>query len=121
MTFALESAMDMLAEKMGIDPLEFRRMNSLQPGQSKSTGSVVGAMALSRSSASHPAPLRAGQKEAAAFKDGPIKRGVGLACPLLRYRRSRETRPGWRWNSIPDDGVTIYAAQPIRAKGTIPC
>ena len=31
--FALESAIDMLAEKMGIDPLEFRRMNSLKPGQ----------------------------------------------------------------------------------------
>ena len=33
--FALESAVDMLAEKLGIDPLDFRRMNSLKPGQTK--------------------------------------------------------------------------------------
>ena len=33
------------------------------------------------------------KKEAAAFnEDGPIKRGVGIACPFLRHRRSR--RPG---------------------------
>ena len=36
--YALESAVDMLAEKMGIDPLEFRLMNSLKPGQPLSTG-----------------------------------------------------------------------------------
>ena len=39
--FALESAMDMLAEKVGMDSLEFRLMNSLKPGQPKSTGRVV--------------------------------------------------------------------------------
>jgi aldehyde oxidoreductase len=33
--------MDMLAEKIGMDPLEFRLINSLQPGQPKSTGRVV--------------------------------------------------------------------------------
>ena len=36
--YALECALDMLAHKMGIDPLEFRRRNSLLPGQTKSTG-----------------------------------------------------------------------------------
>ena len=39
--FALESAVDMLAEKMGIDPLEFRLKNALVPGQSVSTGAVM--------------------------------------------------------------------------------
>jgi len=39
--FALESAVDMLAEKLGIDPLEFRRMNSLKPGQTKATGMLL--------------------------------------------------------------------------------
>ena len=39
--FALESALDMLARKLGADPLEFRLLNSLQPGQSISTGQVV--------------------------------------------------------------------------------
>jgi len=31
-TFAIECAMDMLAEKTGIDPIEFRRINANQPG-----------------------------------------------------------------------------------------
>jgi len=31
-TFAIESSMDMLAEKAGIDPIEFRRINRNQPG-----------------------------------------------------------------------------------------
>ena len=39
--FGLECAVDMLAEKVGMDPFEFRLKNSLKPGQSKSTGRVV--------------------------------------------------------------------------------
>jgi len=39
--YALESAIDLLARKVGIDPLEFRKRNTLHPGQTKSTGAVV--------------------------------------------------------------------------------
>ncbi|MGD9213056.1 MAG: molybdopterin-dependent oxidoreductase, partial [Desulfobacteraceae bacterium] len=39
--FALESALDMLAEKLGMDPLDIRIKNSLEPGGSVSTGAVV--------------------------------------------------------------------------------
>jgi len=39
--FALESAMDMLADKLGIDPLELRLKNILVPGQSVSTGAIM--------------------------------------------------------------------------------
>jgi len=38
--YAVECAIDLLAEKMGIDPLEFRRRNSLRPGDTKATGHV---------------------------------------------------------------------------------
>ena len=41
MNFALESAIELLARKIAADPLEFRLANSLQPGQSTSTGQVV--------------------------------------------------------------------------------
>jgi len=40
-TMPWSQPIDMLAEKIGIDPLEFRRMNSLKPGQPKSTGRTV--------------------------------------------------------------------------------
>ncbi|NLC11353.1 MAG: molybdopterin-dependent oxidoreductase, partial [Firmicutes bacterium] len=39
--FALECAVNMLADKVGMDPLEFRILNSLKPGQTKSTGRKV--------------------------------------------------------------------------------
>jgi xanthine dehydrogenase molybdenum-binding subunit len=37
-TFAIESAMDMLAETAEIDPIEFRRINTNQPGETTSQG-----------------------------------------------------------------------------------
>jgi len=37
-TFAIESAMDMLAETAAIDPVEFRRINANQPGEITSQG-----------------------------------------------------------------------------------
>lgn len=108
-TFALESAMDMLAEKIGMDPLEFRRINSLQPGQSKSTGRVVRQWPFpGLCDALKPSYERA-RKEAAAFNGGPVKRGVGIsahsfgiAAPGDKARLAVELDP--------DDGVTIYAA-----------
>lgn len=39
--FAVESAMDMLAERLGIDPVELRRMNSLQVGSITNTGQLL--------------------------------------------------------------------------------
>ena len=39
--FALECAMDMLADKLNMDPFEFRLINSLHPGGTKSTGREV--------------------------------------------------------------------------------
>ena len=39
--FAVESMMDMLAEKLGIDPVELRRMNALRVGSVTNTGQVL--------------------------------------------------------------------------------
>ena len=39
--FAVESNMDMLAEKLGLDTVEFRRMNALDVGSETSTGQVL--------------------------------------------------------------------------------
>ncbi len=39
--FAVESAMDMLAEKLGIDPIELRRMNALREGSVTNTGQLL--------------------------------------------------------------------------------
>src|SRR5207245_11537265 len=39
--FAYESQMDQLAHEIGMDPLTFRRINYLQPGQSLPNGQVL--------------------------------------------------------------------------------
>jgi aldehyde oxidoreductase len=108
-TFALESAMDMLADELGIDPLEFRRMNSLKPGQSVSTGAVMEQWPFEGlCDAIQPHYDRA-KKEAAAFVDGPIKRGVGLACHAFGIAQPGDAATV-AVELDPDDGITIYAA-----------
>jgi aldehyde oxidoreductase len=77
--FALESAMDLLAAKLNMDPYEFRRINTLQPGQSMSTGHVAEEWAFSACLEKIGPIYKRARKEAEAFKAGPIRRGVGLA------------------------------------------
>jgi aldehyde oxidoreductase len=108
-TFALESAMDMLAEKMSIDPLEFRKMNSLKPGQTRPVGSPVTQWPFPElCDAIRPHYERAKQ-EAAAFKQGSLKRGVGIACHSFGIAEAGDVAD-LSVELDPDDGVTIYAA-----------
>jgi aldehyde oxidoreductase len=107
--FALESAIDMLADKMGIDPLEFRRMNSLQPGQSKSTGRVVEQWPFPELCEAIRPDYERARREAAAFEDGPVKRGVGLGTGAFGIAWPGDTARV-AVECDPDDGVTIYAA-----------
>ena len=77
--FALECAMEMLADKLGMDSFEFRLKNSLQPGQSKSTGRVVDLWPFPEvMKAVRPAYEKA-LKAAEPYKEGKIRRGVGIA------------------------------------------
>jgi len=109
--FALESAVDMLAEKAGIDPLEFRRMNSLQPGQTKATGMVAQEWPFPEvCDAIRPAYERA-KREAEEFnaRGGNIKRGVGIAAHSFGIGGAADSAK-LSIEIDPDDGVTIYAA-----------
>jgi aldehyde oxidoreductase len=109
--FALESVVDMLAEKLEIDPLEFRRMNSLKPGQTKSTGMVVSQWPfVELCDAIKPYYERA-TKDARSFnaKGGKLKHGVGIGVHSFSIGDAADV--GKLAIEIdPDDGVTIYAA-----------
>ncbi len=109
--FATESALDMLAEQIRMDPLEFRRMNSLKPGQSKATGMEVKEWSFVEvCDAIQPAYERA-KREAAAFnaKAGKIKRGVGIAAFSFGIGGAGDSAK-LSIELEPDDGITIYAA-----------
>jgi aldehyde oxidoreductase len=109
--FALESLIDMLAEKLGIDPLEFRKMNSMKPGQTRSTGAVVEQWEFPELCDAIKPQYEKAKKNAAEFnkKGGKIKRGVGIACHSFGIAEAGDQAS----NSVeinPDDTITIYAA-----------
>ena len=109
--FALESAMDMLAQKIGMDPLEFRRINSLKPGQPKSTGRVVEQWPFPELvEAIRPHYDRA-RKEAADFnrQGGPLRRGVGLGTGAFGIAWPGDTATV-AVELNPDGGLTVFAA-----------
>ena len=80
---ATEALMDMLAEQLGLDPLEFRLQNALRPGDATPTGQILGeGAALApclEALRPHWTRLRA---EAAALNaiPGPLRHGVGVAA-----------------------------------------
>jgi aldehyde oxidoreductase len=99
----------MLAEKAGIDQLEFRKINSLKPGQNMSNGIAAEQWPFPEvCDAIRPSYERA-KREAATFNDPVIKRGVGIACHSFGIAEPGDSSQV----SIelePDDGVTIYGA-----------
>ena len=80
--FTLECLVNMLAEKMGIDPLEFRLKNTLQPslGHSKSTGVVPREWPFPVVCEAIKPHYERAVEEAKKYKDGNIVRGVGIAA-----------------------------------------
>ncbi len=109
--FALESLMDMLAEKSGIDALEFRKRNALKPGQTRSTGAPIDQTSFPELCDDIRPHFERAKKDAAAFnkKGGKIKRGVGIACMSFGIAEAGDQSSNWV-EMNPDDTVTIYAA-----------
>ncbi len=110
--YAVECAIDMLAEKMGIDPLEFRRRNALKPGETKATGHVATEWPFpGLVDAIQPAyeTARAEAAHANAEASNGFRRGVGFGAAAFGI-----AMPGDKSMAAieldPDDGVTVYVA-----------
>jgi aldehyde oxidoreductase len=107
--FALESSIDLLADKAGIDRLEFRKLNSLQPGQSVSTGHVYDEWPFPELCDAIKDKYEEALKAADAYKGGTIRRGVGLGVHSFGI-----ASPGdgglVAVELDADDGITIYCA-----------
>ena len=110
-TFALESAMNMMAEKIGIDKLEFRRMNSLKVGQTKATGYEVKQWMYTEMCDLIKPHYERAKRDAAEFnkQGGPIRRGVGIAGHAFGIGETGDSATV-SVEIMPDDSYTIYAA-----------
>ncbi|MEX2099953.1 MAG: xanthine dehydrogenase family protein molybdopterin-binding subunit [Acidimicrobiia bacterium] len=80
--FAAESQMDVLAERLGIDPLELRRRNALEVGDETVTGHRLTASVGFREVLDKVAAASDWEKKRAAFAadTGTVRRGIGLAA-----------------------------------------
>lgn len=109
--YALECAVDMLADRLNMDKLEIRKLNSLKPGLTKATGHVVDQWHFAElCDAIKPVYDRAlAEADASNGAAGPLKRGIGLGAAAFGI-----AMPGDKSISAveleADDGVTVYAA-----------
>lgn len=107
--FALECSINMLAEEMKIDPLEFRLLNSLQPGQTKSTGNEVTEWPFPELCEAIRPHYERSCREAREFKNGVLRRGVGLAAGAFGIGGPGDQAVA-AVELDADGGLTIFAA-----------
>lgn len=84
--FAMENAMDELAEKLGMSPLDFRRKNALRTGDVSGTGQLLDKHKVTVLEVLNNAANAIGYDEKYEKYNrenkGLIRRGVGIACSL---------------------------------------
>ncbi len=111
--FAVESQMDRLAEKLGMDPVEFRLANMLRPGSETLTGQVLESSvgvheALRRLAAA--SSWRTKRQEYERSRTGRFRRGIGAAVAWHGNSTSRGV-PDWSnaYIHVARDGsVSVY-------------
>lgn len=108
--FALESAMELLATRLNLDPLELRLMNSMKPGQSISTGQVVDEWPYPSCLEAIREHYERAKSECAVARSGRFRRGVGLAGGSFGIGRGGPDRSQVAVELMPDGGLTIYGS-----------
>ena len=105
--FAQETAIDMLAEKAGLDPLEFRYINAMKEGDRLPHGGAPDVYSLHKMiDILRPKYLNAKQK-AKAESSYPIKKGVGVALGIYNSN-SAGADSAYSIITLTPDGVEIY-------------
>jgi CO/xanthine dehydrogenase Mo-binding subunit len=105
--FVHESQMDMLAERLGISPLEIRLLNALRPGSIIATGVPI------KESVGIVATLEAAAKKAeekldfACREKNGKKRGVGMASMWYGIGNTGLPNPSGAYVNLLDDGTAI--------------
>lgn len=108
-----ETLMDDLALKLGIDPLEFRLINAIRPGDTTATGQVMGPSSglaeCLEAVRPHWRAWRAAAEAANAGAKGPIRTGVGIGCMWYGCGNTSMSNPSRMRVTVDRDGVfTLY-------------
>lgn len=110
MHYALECSINLLADKCGIDPLAFRRRNSLKTGETKATGAVMDDVwPFPEICDAVETPYKRALAEKKRSENGIIKRGVGLGAAAFGIGFPAD-KSAATVELGEDDIVTVYAA-----------
>ena len=120
---AHETLMDMMAGRIGMDPLEFRLRNAIRKGQETCTGQVLEHSAgLDQCLEALRAPWRESRAAAEAFNagtDGVTRRGVGVGCMWYGCGNTSMSNPSTMHVGLaPDGSVTLYSGAQDIGQGT---
>ena len=118
--FALECTLDELAQRLGIDPLEFRLKNALEDGSVSFLGyPVEESMGYAEVLATIRPHYLALLDEAARFDgEGMLRKGVGFAGMWYRFGKSGSLRIEAHAELAPDGHFVVYASAPDYGQGT---
>ena len=109
---ATEALMDMLAERSGLDPLDFRHRNALRPGDATATGQVLGQGAALAECLDALRPHWARMRAAADAHNtpgNPIRHGVGIACMWYGIGNTSMSNPSEMVMRFEPGGPTLYS------------
>lgn len=102
-TFAIESNMDIAAEKLGMDPVELRRKNLLREGEAMLNGEIIHSNGVADCLERICESIRLNEKSA---DEGPWRKGKGLA--LGNKYSSPGSHYGARIHVTENERVVIY-------------
>jgi CO/xanthine dehydrogenase Mo-binding subunit/aerobic-type carbon monoxide dehydrogenase small subunit (CoxS/CutS family) len=109
---ASEAAIDQLADKLGMDWLEFRRLNALRPGDKTITGHLLeDSVGIVETIDAVEPSWRDWNKAAHAFNAGSahVRQGVGIACSWYGIGNTSLSNPSeMKIGVAPDGSITLY-------------
>jgi CO/xanthine dehydrogenase Mo-binding subunit/aerobic-type carbon monoxide dehydrogenase small subunit (CoxS/CutS family) len=119
---AHDALMDEMAEKTGMDPLEFRYLNALRSDTPTATGQFLQSAPLDQCLAALRGNWKEWRAEAEQFNaaaPGSLRRGVGVGCMWYGCGNTSIPNPSTMKTGIKGDGtVTLYSGAQDIGQGT---
>ncbi|MDL2236959.1 molybdopterin-dependent oxidoreductase [Christensenellaceae bacterium OttesenSCG-928-K19] len=114
---ASEQLMDMLAEKIGMDPFEFRYKNVYRPGETNNTGTVLSVYPMQEIFDKIRPKYEMLKERAKKLSTDKKKRGVGVACGHYNVTGNAGEYSEVSLELNPDGSVTTYNSWEDQGQG----